>query len=135
MEGPRICWFDRLFNAFSWKLIKIKIIALSFFFEPLYFLAVILDVRFSNESNEIGVLALDLHIHAVSIIISNFVLFKICIISPFVINRKVDESIEALKDRQMYFIGKWCFRPIGRFLGNLISDGIERVTGIKKSIR
>lgn len=77
-----------------------------FFFEPLYFLAVILDVRFSNESNEIGVLALDLHIHAVSIIISNFVLFKICIISLFVINRKVDESIEALKGRQMYFIGK-----------------------------
>lgn len=27
-----------------------------------------------------------------------YVLFKIYIISPFVINRKVDESIEALKD-------------------------------------
>lgn len=52
-------------------------------------------------------MAHDLHIHAVSIIISNFVLFEICIISPFVINREVDESIEALIDgRQMYFIGK-----------------------------
>lgn len=134
MEGLRICWFDRLFNAFSWKLKFVKNYCYHFFFEPLYFLAVILDVRFSNESNEIGVLALDLHIYAVSIIISNFVLFKICIISLFVINRKVDESIEALKGRQMYFIGKWCFRLIGRFLGNLISDGIERIAGIKKSM-